>query len=322
MLAETAECAEIIGPGGAFIIRCVARIVSLIASATEIVDALGLLDQLVGRSHECDYPEAVKRLPVCTRPRIPTDGDSREIDRLVKESARTAISIYEVFADAIERLEPTHIVTQIQCEVCAVSLRDVEEAIGRGMKGQPTIVSLQPDSLAEIWEDFRRVARAMGIAEHGEDVVKTLQARMKGLGRVVDGDAPRVACIEWIEPLMAAGNWTPELIAIAGGVNLFGEAGKHSPWMTWDELAGADPDVVIVAPCGFDLERTAAEMHWLTERDGWQELRAVRGGRVYLADGNQYFNRPGPRVVETLEAIVEMLGSGERLRGRAWRGLG
>ena len=299
------------------------RIVSLIASATEIVDSLGQLDNLVGRSHECDYPEAVKSLPVCTRPRIAVDVDSREIDRQVKQSARTAVSIYELFDDVLERLEPTHILTQIQCEVCAVSLRDVEQALARGLKGQPRIVSLQPDSLAGIWEDFRRVARALEIPERGERAIAELERRMAELSPPPQaGPAPRVACVEWVEPLMAAGNWTPELIAMAGGVNLFGESGKHSPWMTWEQLAAADTDVLIVAPCGFDLARTAQEMHWMTDHPGWSELRAVRGGRVYLADGNRYFNRPGPRVVETLEALVEMLHPDRRaprLRGRAWR---
>ena len=302
------------------------RIVSLIASATEIVDALGQLENLVGRSHECDYPEEVKSLPVCTRPRIAVDADSQEIDRLVKESARTAVSIYEVFEDTIENLQPTHILTQIQCEVCAVSLRDVEQALARGMKGHPKIVSLQPDSLAEIWEDVRRVARALDIAPAGEEVVHALQKRMAGLCRSCPhcSDRPRVACIEWLEPLMAAGNWTPELIEMGGGINLFGEAGKHSPWMTWDELAAADPDVLVIAPCGFDLARTAQEIHWMTDRPGWADLRAVRNRRVYLADGNQYFNRPGPRVVETLEALVEMLYPDRhqaRLRGTAWRAM-
>lgn len=299
------------------------RIVSLIASATEIVDSLGQLDNLVGRSHECDYPEAVKSLPVCTRPRIDVDVDSREIDRQVKQSARTAVSIYELFDDVLERLDPTHILTQIQCEVCAVSLRDVEQALARGLKGQPRIVSLQPDSLAGIWEDFRRVARALEIPQQGERAIAELKRRMAELSPPPQaGPAPRVACVEWVEPLMAAGNWTPELIAMAGGVNLFGESGKHSPWMTWEQLAAADPDVLIVAPCGFDLARTAQEMHWMTDRPGWSELRAVRGGRVYLADGNRYFNRPGPRVVETLEALVEMLHPDRRaprLRGQAWR---
>ncbi|MDR3701026.1 MAG: cobalamin-binding protein [Candidatus Sulfopaludibacter sp.] len=285
-----------------------ARIVSLIASATEIVAALGQLDSLVGRSHECDYPEAVLRLPACTRPRIPVNGSSAEIDRLVKEAARTSVSIYEVFDDVLERLEPTHIVTQIQCEVCAVSLRDVEQAIARGMKGNPRIVSLQPDSLAQIWQDFRRVAGALGIAARGEEVVASLQARMRELAASVPaGRAPRVACIEWMDPLMAAGNWTPELIEMAGGVNLFGEPGRHSPWMTWDELRAADPDVIVIAPCGFDIPRAEQEMACMTCRPGWSDLRAVRAGRVYLADGNRYFNRPGPRVVETLEIAIEIL---------------
>jgi iron complex transport system substrate-binding protein len=296
----------------------VPRIVSLIASATEIVDALGMLDHLVGRSHECDYPEPVQALPVCTRPRIAVDGSSREIDDLVKASARTAVSIYEVFDDVMERLEPTHILTQIQCEVCAVSLRDVEAAIARGMKGQPKIVSLQPNSLAAIWEDVRRVASALGVPERGEQVIRELQDRMARASAGAPARKPRVACIEWVEPLMAAGNWTPELIEMAGGVNLFGEAGKHSPWMTWDELVAADPDVIVVAPCGFDLERTERELYWLTERPGFDRFRS----RVFLADGNQFFNRPGPRVVETLEILVEILrpeAAPPRHRGSAWR---
>jgi iron complex transport system substrate-binding protein len=300
----------------------VPRIVSLIASATEIVAALGELDHLVGRSHECDYPEAVLKLPACTRPRIPVDGNSSEIDRLVKESSRTSISIYEVFGDVLERLEPTHIVTQIQCEVCAVSLRDVELALARGIRGNPQIVSLQPDSMEQIWQDFRRVADALGITEHGERVVASLQSRMREIASHRGPSAPRAACIEWMEPLMAAGNWTPELIEMAGAVNLFGEAGKHSPWMTWEELRAADPDVMLIAPCGFDLSRTQQEMYWMTNRPGWRGLRAVREGRVYLADGNQYFNRPGPRVVETLQILVEMLhpnaGFSSPTRG-AWR---
>lgn len=294
------------------------RIVSLIASATEIVDALGQIDSLVGRSHECDFPEAVKRLPVCTRPRIAIDADSREIDRQVKRSAETSISIYDVFDDVLERLDPTHILTQIQCEVCAVSLRDVEAALARGLRSRPRIVSLQPDSLAGIWEDIRMVARALDIADRGDETVAALRQRMERL-RPASSSGQRVACIEWLEPLMAAGNWTPELIGMAGAVNCFGQAGRHSPWMSWEELAAADPDVLIVAPCGFDLERTAREMYWLTGRRGWSDLRAVRTGRVYLADGNQFFNRPGPRVVETFEIVVEILAGAGRLRDVAWR---
>jgi iron complex transport system substrate-binding protein len=241
----------------------------------------------------------------------------------VKQSQHTAVSIYEVFDDVLANLQPTHILTQIQCEVCAVSLRDVEAALARGIPGEPRIVSLQPDSLDQIWEDFRRVARALDIAEKGEIVVAELQQRMAALcPQPGSGRPPRVACVEWMDPLMAAGNWMPELIRMAGGVNLFGEDGRHSPWMTWEQLVESDPDVVIVAPCGFDMERTAREAHWMTGRSGWSDLRAVRARRVYLGDGNRYFNRPGPRVVETVEALVEMLHPEfhqPRLRGDAWR---
>jgi iron complex transport system substrate-binding protein len=298
------------------------RIISLIASATEIVHAIGAGADMVGRSHECDYPEAVQSLPICTRPRIDINADSAAIDAAVKARARTSVSIYDVFDDVIDRLEPTHIITQIQCEVCAVSLRDIEQAFARGMKGQPEIVSLQPDSLAQIWEGIRRVAAALGIAEQGEIAVRQLWDRMHRAGHPLTASAPRIACIEWLEPLMAAGNWTPELIEMAGAVNLFGEAGRHSPWMTWEDLCAADPDVIIAAPCGFDLARTQAEMHWLTGRADWGALRAVRDGRVYLADGNQYFNRPGPRVVETLEILDEILwGANTHFEGSGWRRL-
>jgi iron complex transport system substrate-binding protein len=299
----------------------VPRIVSLVSSATEIVHALGRIEWLVGRSHECDYPASILNLPVCTRPRIPIDAPSAEIDRLVRESARTSISIYEVFDSVIDALAPTHILTQVQCEVCAVSLADVEAAVARGIQGNPRVVSLQPDSLASIWSDIKRVAAALEIPEAGDSAVGRLQSRMQALRR--DSTAgPTVACIEWIEPLMAAGNWTPELIDMAGGRNLFGEPGKHSPWMTWEQLAGSDPDVILIAPCGFDIRRTRQELSPLIRREGWNDLRAVRAGRVYVADGNQYFNRPGPRVVETLEILDEILYPERetfRHRGAGWQ---
>jgi len=287
----------------------VIRIVSLIASATEIVDALGQFDFLVGRSHECDFPAAVASLPVCTRPAIPVSGDSREIDSLVKDRLREAISVYEVFTDVLERLQPTHIITQTQCEVCAVSLKDVEAALAAGLASNPQIVPLHPNALADVWDDIRRVARALGIAGRGEANVEELQGRMCAISRhaLSHRERPSVACIEWIEPLMAAGNWVPELVEMAGGVNLFGEAGKHSPWMSWEQLVAADPEVIVVMPCGWDPARTAPEMHWLTDRPEWARLRAVRNGRVHLTDGNQYFNRPGPRLVESLEILATIL---------------
>src|SRR6266850_2904719 len=171
-----------------------------------MVCALGRFDNLVGRSHECDFPEAVATLPVCTRPAIPVSGDSREIDRLVKDRLRAAISVYEVFPDVLERLQPTHIITQTQCEVCAVSLKDVETALAAGLSCSPEVVPLNPNSLADVWDDIRRVAQSLGIAEQGESVIEELKARMCAISRraLSDGDRPTVACIEWLEPLMAA----------------------------------------------------------------------------------------------------------------------
>ncbi len=284
------------------------RIVSLIASATEIVCALGFEDALVGRSHECDFPPSVKRLPVCTEPKFPVEGSSYEIDQRVKAILQEGLSVYRVHADVLRRLRPDVIVTQSQCEVCAVSQRDVEQAVCDWIDGRPVVVSLAPNGLSDVWDSFRPVAAALDAAERGETVVAHLQARMRAIEERARS-LPRVsvAYIEWIDPLMAGGNWMPELIEMAGGRNLFGEAGKHSPWMTWEELCLRDPDVIFVAPCGFDIERTRQEMPTFTGRAEWSRLKAVREKRVYLADGNQYFNRPGPRLVESLEILAEVL---------------
>lgn len=290
------------------------RIVSLLSSATEIVDALGVVDLLVGRSHECDYPDSVLSLAVCTRPLIDVDVDSRAIDEQVKSKARTALSIYEVFDEALERLQPTHILTQVQCDVCAVSLRDVERSVASRLASAPKIVALNPVSLADIWDDFRRVGEAIGI--DAEPVIRGLRDRMRPVNPAT---RPTVACIEWIEPLMAAGNWTPELIDLAGGIDVFGQAGVHSPWIAWEQLVARDPDVIVVAPCGFGIARTRREMHWITERVDFARLKAVRTGRLFIADGNRYFNRPGPRVAETMHMIAQMLGTTSALcRSEAW----
>lgn len=292
------------------------RIITLIASATEIVCALGLEEFLVGRSHECDYPESIKELPVCTKPRFEVAGTSREIDERVKALQKKslvedALGVYEVFPEKLRELQPTHIVTQAQCDVCAVSLRDVEQAVKQVADCDATIISLQPNNLTDFWADLCRAASLLGATSTGVQLVADLQSRMDGIEfetRPMPLAArPTVACIEWVDPLMAAGNWTPELIKMAGGDNLFGEAGKHSPWMTFTELREKNPEVIVIAPCGFDLARTREDVPLLQAQSGWGELRAVREGRVYLADGNQYFNRPGPRLVESLEILAEML---------------
>ena len=285
------------------------RVVSLIASATETVCALGMEDCLVARSHECDYPPGITSLPICTRPKFDTEGTSAEIDARVKAVLLKAMSVYDVDAERLKHLQPNLIITQSQCEVCAVSLRDVEQAVCEWLDSRPQIVSLEPNALADVWTDIRRVAAALNDAGRGDELVSMLQRGMVAVSEKARafGERPTVACVEWIEPLMAAGNWMPELVEMAGGVNLFGEVGKHSPWMSWEELCAKDPEVIVVLPCGFNLDRTRREMRALNEKPEWAQLRAVQTGRVVLTDGNQYFNRPGPRLVESLEILAEFL---------------
>jgi iron complex transport system substrate-binding protein len=285
------------------------RIVSLIASATEIVCALDLEDQLVGRSHECDYPASITRLPLCTEPKFNVHGSSYEIDQRVKAILQEGLSVYRVHTEKLRELRPDVIVTQTQCEVCAVSLKDVEQAVCDWLDSRPRIVSLAPNALADVWEDIRRVADALSVSERGAALVQRLQQRMAAIAEKARTlrERPTVACIEWIEPLMASGNWMPELVEMAGGVNFFGESGKHAPWMTWEQLRDRNPDVIVVLPCGFDIQRTQQEMLHLTNKPEWPRLRAVREGRVFLTDGNQFFNRPGPRLVESLEILAEIL---------------
>src|ERR1700677_4441359 len=266
------------------------RIVSLIASASEILSTLGLTHNQVGRSHECDFPPEIMALPVCTSPAFPTSGSSAEIDQRVKARVANALSVYEVSREMLDTLQPTHVITQTQCRVCAVSLEDVERALTGWVTSRPKLVALEPNALADVWDDIRRVAASCGVADRGEEVVTRLQGEMRRISEpaCAGSHRPSVACIEWHEPLMAAGNWVPELVKMAGAVNLFGQAGAHSPWMNWQQLVEADPDVIISMPCGFDLARTCAEMYWLTDRPEWQKLRAVQTGRVDLADGHQY----------------------------------
>jgi len=298
------------------------RIISLIPSATEIVCALGLGDSLVGRSHECDYPTFVQDLPICTEPKFMPDGTSIEIDQEVKSLLQRALSIYRVHEAVLEELKPDFIITQSQCEVCAVSLEDVQQAVCNLTKSNTHIVSLEPNDLSYIWKDIQSVADALGVPDRGITLTKKLQDRMQSLSEQVSKATytPTVATIEWIEPIMAAGNWVPELIEMAGGKNLFGEAGKHSPWMKFEELEKADPDVIVVMPCGFDIDRSRKEMPAITNLKGWSGLRAVREGRVYVTEGNQYFNRPGPRVVDSLEILIEILhpSNDSDYQGKGW----
>lgn len=284
------------------------RVVSLIASATEIVDALGMGGAQVARSHECDYPHSVLKLPQLTRPKFKVEGSSRDIDKAVRTLVEQGLAVYEVDSDGLRAVRPDVVLTQDQCEVCAVSLADVEQAVCTWVDQSAEIVSLRPHTMADIYTDIKRVARALGAPQRGDDLVASMQARISSITQQI-GDAarPRLAFIEWIDPPMSGGHWMPELIAAAGGVNLLGRHGETSPWITWEEVAAVDPDVILVGPCGYDLPTTSREMGSLRGNAVWETLRAVRAGNVFVADGNAYFNRPGPRLVESCEIIAEIL---------------
>lgn len=298
------------------------RIASLLASATEIVCALGARGSLVARSHECDFPQDVAALPSVTAPKLDTALPSALIDREVKQLLEQALFVYKVEAEALRTLKPDLIVTQTQCEVCAVSESDVVAALASWTGTRPQIVSLRPDALDDVFADIGRVAAAIGRVDSGAVLVSQMKQRLGNVAaRAASLPKPRVACIEWIEPLMAAGNWMPELVALAGGENLFGEAGKHSPWLTLEAVVAADPDLIVVLPCGFDIARSRAEMPALTSRPEWHTLRAVREARVFLTDGNQYFNRPGPRLADSAEILAEILHPAQFSfghSGKAW----
>lgn len=285
------------------------RIVSLLASATEVVCRLGYGDHLVGRSHECDEPpEVVERLPVLSRPRFDPGGTSREIDEGVRETLERALGVYEVDADAIAALRPTHIVTQDHCEVCAVSYADLERAACAFFPSQPKIVSLHPASLGDILDGFVRVAEALGDAARGARLAEEVRSRIDRL-RAASTVLPRrrVVHIEWLDPVMVGENWMPELIEAAGGAPVLSESGARSRKVEWDEVVRAAPEVVLIGPCGFSIERTRKELSRLTERPGWADLPAVKEGRVALVDGNRFFNRPGPRVAESAEIAAEVI---------------
>lgn len=286
------------------------RIVSLIPSATEIVCKLGYGAQLVGRSHECDFPSFVSELPVCTEPKFDPTGTSAEIHQRVTSLLTHALSVYRVKTDLLAQLQPTHIITQAQCEVCAVSLADVEQAVATLPSSTPVqLVSLQPQTLADVWQDIERVAAALAGSAQTPPAAKALTAQIKASLPHSPSSAtrPKVACIEWTDPLMAAGNWVPELVTLAGGKDCFGRAGKHSDWLTWQALQATDPDIIVVMPCGYDMAKTRQATQALAQHKSWSQLKAVRSGRVYLTDGNQYFNRPGPRLVESGDILAEII---------------
>ena len=283
------------------------KVLSLLSSATEVVYALGCEDQLVGRSHECDYPPAVMTLPICTKPKFNVDGSSIEVDEKVKSILQNALSVYYINEDLLKELKPDIILTQSQCEVCAVSEKDVKSVVKNITGINPDIISVEPNSVKDIFKDIKIIAEALNVVDKGADLIDFMKNRIRTLKKSYDVKSElTVAAIEWIDPLMAAGNWVPELIEMAGGINLFGEAGKHSPWMEYKDLIEKDPDNIIIMPCGYNIQKSIIEIDSLIKQKGWKEINAVQNDKVYITDGNQFFNRPGPRIIESLEILIEI----------------
>jgi iron complex transport system substrate-binding protein len=295
------------------------RIVSLLPAATEIAWALGLGEALVGRSHECDWPVEAARLPPLTRPRVDPAASSREIHeavgRAVNAEPGTSTAIFSLDIEALATLKPDVILTQATCDVCAIAGDDVTEAVRRSGH-RARVVPLSATTLAGLWTDILAVGRETNALPRARELVDRLRARcnsvvcrVAALGR--QGIArPKVAVIEWLDPPMAAGNWVPEIVRLAGGHDVLGHAGEHSHWTDWPAVAAADPDVVILSPCGFTLERIVTEAMLPVVQHNLQALRAAREGRLWAIDGHHLLNRPGPRLIDSLEVLAELLHPG------------
>jgi iron complex transport system substrate-binding protein len=285
------------------------RIVSLLPSATEIVSALGLADALVGRSHECDWPPVVRDLPLVTQAIIPVGLPSGETDRLVRERLARGEGLYTLDAALLHSLQPTLIVTQELCEVCAVALPEVLR-VARSLPTNPPVLSLEPNCIADVFADIHRVAHAANVPDRAAPVVAALQERLSMIDsglRTQDSGLPRVALLEWLDPPFVAGHWGPEMIAAAGGVDVLGVVGEKSRQVPWEAVREAAPEVMVIAPCGYDVERARADLREAPLPAWWDDLPAVRAGRVYVMDGNAYISRPGPRVVEGAEILARLL---------------
>lgn len=283
------------------------RIASLLPSATEIVCALGLEDELVAVSHECDFPPSVRARPVVTSSGLQAGQPSQQIDRHVRRLVHAGSSIYRLDADRLAELSPDLILTQELCEVCAVSYPIVESA-ARRLGAAPQLISLEPESLADVFEHLRLLGRLTGRVADADRVVRSLEQRVASVVRSVDGaEPPRVLCLEWIDPLFGCGHWTPELVQLAGGQAVLARPRQPAGTIAWQEVQAAAPEVIVVMACGFSLARSLQEMPLLALQPGWAQLPAVRGGHVYVVDGNAYFSRPGPRLVDSLEIMGGLL---------------
>ncbi len=285
------------------------KIVSLLPSCTEIICKLGYIENLVGISHECDYPIPISGLPVLTKARVSSEGNSIEINQCVSDLLQKGLSVYDVDASLLKSLSPDIIVTQAQCEACAVSLDQVKEIVSNWTRNKTEIISLEPNNLNEVWHSFDIIAKAMDDPESSCILKTEINERFKLLKDKLNGTKkkPTILCIEWIKPIMVAANWVPELVGLAGGKNVISVSGSDSNFCSWDEVEKTNPDIIIMMPCGFEIKRTLEDFHYLQKRGGWQELKAVKDNKVYVVDGNQYFNRPGPRLVDSAEILAEII---------------
>ena len=299
------------------------RVVSLLASGTEIVCALGAGESLVGRSHECDRPRWVSRLPACTRPTFDVTLTSGEIDAEVKRQIAAGEPLYDIDAVRIDELNAGVLIAQVHCDVCAVTPDDARQA---GADAGRTIVALQAGDIEGIYGDIRAVGKALNLEPQADAVVAGIAAQIESVRRATAALAPAkptVLVLEWTDPMFAAGNWMPALVDAANATPAIGGSATHSTVTTWQDVRRADPDHLIIAPCGFDLARTLREVRYLESLPGWHDLRAVREGNVALADGNAYFNRSGTTIGDTAEILAEIIhGVGNDHYQNAWVRLG
>ncbi|MEA2599113.1 MAG: iron complex transport system substrate-binding protein [Acidobacteriota bacterium] len=283
------------------------RIVSLVPNGTEILFALGAGELVVGVSHECDYPEAARTRPILTGSALTPGMTAAEVDAAVSAQVGSGASLYTLDEARIAELDPDVIVTQQLCPVCAVSTEQVDGAI-RPLARCPEVVSLDPKSLADVFADVHRVGEITGRLDRAEVLLENLQVRLDVVRHTVAGIAgkprPRVLALEWLDPPFAGGHWVPEMIALAGGEDVIAKPGDHSARLTWERVAEADPDVIVVMPCGFDEAGAQAQIETIADRPEWNTLRAVREGRVHPVDANGCFSRPGPRLVEGIERLA------------------
>ena len=289
----------------------ITKIVTLIPSATEIVAFLGQKNSIVGRSHECDYPKDLNNIAKLTSPKINVEGTSSEINKQINTILENSLSVYKVDIQKLKELDPDFIITQAHCEVCAVSFSEVKNIVNKYFNRKTKIISLEPNTLNDVFDDIKRVAKGLNIEnESNNKLIENLKIRLKKIKNLsaIQKQKPSVACIEWIDPLMIAANWIPEMVEIAGGANILGKSGVNSHWIKFEEIIDQNPEIIIFIPCGFNIEKTKKELdNYIKKNNSLRSLKAYKNHKLFIADGNQFFNRPGPRLIESLEIFAEII---------------